>query len=77
MKTILIKELFGIKRSEKTILVSPNPNQFCNRLYLKNQVKHPGIDTNRFDNKISAIGERLLKYKGITVTQHKKLFFKI
>ena len=57
-RTILASRL---KRSETTIFYSEEPNEVCDRLCLIIQEKQAGIDTERFDNEISAIIDELLE----------------
>ena len=57
---------------EEVIFLSENPNELCNRLCLINQEKQAGNDTNKFDNEIIAILDKLLKYKSITPSQCEK-----
>ena len=59
-------------RSAGTIFLSENPSELCDRLCLIIQEKQAGNDTKRFDNQIDAIFDKLLEYKCITPTQHKK-----
>jgi len=61
---------------EEVIFLSENPNELCNRLCLIIQEKQAGNDTNKFDNEIIAILDKLLEYKSITPTQHKKILRK-
>ena len=62
----------GLKRSETVIFLSQSPNELCKRLCLINQEKQAGNDANRFDNESTAINDKLLEYKCINATQHKK-----
>ena len=39
---------------------------------LKSKQKQAGNDTNRFDNEIASIFDKLLEYKSITPSQHTK-----
>ena len=58
---------------QKVIFLSENPNELCDRLHLIIQEKQGGNDTNRFDNEIVAIVDKLLEYKSITTKQHKQI----
>lgn len=58
---------------QKVIFLSENPNELCDRLHLIIQEKQGGNDTNRFDNEIVAIIDKLLEYKSITAKQHKQI----
>ena len=44
----------------------------CNRLGLINQQKPAGMDTNRYDDEIVYITDKLLDHKCVTPTQYKK-----
>ena len=57
---------------QKGIFLSVNPDEICNRLRLIIQEKRAGNDANRFDSGVIPIVDKLLDYKCITRTQHKK-----
>ena len=73
----LIKSYFNkrnILASElRTIFLSENLNELCDRLRLITREKQSGNDTTRFDSFISAIIDNLLEHKCNTPIQHKKM----
>ena len=60
----------------KTIFLSSNPNELCNRLKLLLQEKHGGNNSNLIDEEIVAIIDKLLEYKCIYKKQHKQILIK-
>ena len=50
----------------KTIFLSSDPNELCDRLKLLLQEKHAGNNSDIFDQEIVAIVDKLLEYKCIT-----------
>ena len=60
----------------KTIFLSSNPNELCNRLKLLLQEKHGGNNSNLIDEKIVAIIDKFLEYKCISKKQHKQILIK-
>ena len=60
----------------KTIFLSSDPNELCNRLKLLLQEKHGGNNPNLFDEEIVAIIDKLLEYKCISKKQHKQILIK-
>ena len=60
----------------KTIILSSDPNEFCDRLRLLLQEKHAGNNSNLIDEEIVAIVDKLLEYKCITKKQHKQILIK-
>ena len=60
----------------KTIFLSENPNELCDRLKLLLQEKHAGNNSNIIDQEIVAIVDKLLEYKCITKKQHKQILIK-
>ena len=60
----------------KTIFLSSDPNELCDRLKLLLQEKHAGNNSNLIDEEISAIIDKLLEYKCISKKQHKQILFK-
>ena len=60
----------------KTIFLSSNPNELCDRLKLLLQEKHGGNISNLIDEEIVAIVDKLLQYKCISKKQHKKILIK-
>ena len=57
----------------KTIILSSNPNELCDRLKLLLQEKHAGNNSNLIDQEIVAIIDKLLEYKCISKKQHKQI----
>ena len=57
----------------KTIFVSENPNDLCDRLLLLLKEKKPENNINIINEEIVAILDKLLSYKCVTRNQHKKL----
>ena len=60
----------------KTIILSSDPNELCDRLKLLLQEKHGGNNSNLFDEEIVAIVDKLLEYKCISKKQHKPILIK-
>ena len=60
----------------KTIILSSNPNELCDRLKLLLQEKHGGNNSNLIDEEIVAIVDKLLEYKCISKKQHKQILIK-
>ena len=60
----------------KTIILSPDPNELCDRLKLLLQKKHGGNNSNLIDEEIVAIVDKLLEFKCIPKKQHKQIFDK-
>ena len=60
----------------KTIFLSSNPNEICDRLNLLLQEKHGGNISNLIDEEIVAIIDKLLEYKCISKKQHKQILIK-
>ena len=60
----------------KTIILSSDPNELCDRLRLLLQEKHGGNNSNLIDEEIVAIVDKLLEYKCITKKQHKQILIK-
>ena len=63
----------GISR---TIILSCDPNELCDRLRLLLQEKHGGNNSNLIDEEIVAIVDKLLEYKFISKKQHKQILIK-
>ena len=57
----------------KTIFLSSNPNDLCDRLKLLLQEKHAGNNSDIINDEIVAIVDKLLEYKCITKKQHKQI----
>ena len=60
----------------KTIILSSDPNELCDRLKLLLQEKHGGNNSNLIDEEIVAIVDKLLEYKRISKKQHKQILIK-
>ena len=60
----------------KTIILSSNPNELCDRLKLLLQEKHAGNNSNLIDQEIVAIVDKLLEYKCLSKKQHKQILIK-
>ena len=59
----------------KTIILSSDPNELCNRLKVLVQKIHAGNNYNIIDENIVAIVDNLLKCKCILKKQHKQSLF--
>ena len=60
----------------KTIILSSDPNELCDRLKLLLQEQHAGNNSNIINEKIIAIIDKLLEYKCISKKQHKQISIK-
>ena len=60
----------------KTIILSSDPNELCDRFKLLLQEKHGGINSILFDEEIVGIVDKLLEYNCITKKQHKQILNK-
>ena len=60
----------------KTIFLSSDPNELCERLKLLLQEKHAGNNSDLINEEIVAIVDKLLEYKCITKKQHNQFLFK-
>ena len=60
----------------KTIILSSDPNELCDRLKLLLQEKHGGNNSNLIDEEIVAIIDKLLEYKCLSKKQHKQILTK-
>ena len=60
----------------KTIFLSSDPDELCNRLKLLLQEKHAGNNSDIINDEIIAIIDKLLEYKCITKKQHKQILIK-
>ena len=60
----------------KTIFLSSDPDELCDRLKLLLQEKHSGNNSNLIDEEIVAIVDKLLEYKCISKKQHKQILIK-
>ena len=60
----------------KTIILSSDPDELCNRLKLLLQEKHAGSNSDIINQEIVVIVDKLLEYKYITKKQHKQILIK-
>ena len=60
----------------KTLILSSDPNELCDRLKLLLQEKHAGNNSDIFNDEIVAIVDKLLEYKCISKKQHKQILIK-
>ena len=60
----------------KTIILSSDPNELCDRLKLLLQEKHGGNNSDLINEEIVAIVDKLLEYKCISKKQHKQILTK-
>ena len=60
----------------KTIFLSSNPNELCDRLKLLLQEKHGGNNSDIINEEIVAIVDKLLEYKCISNKEHKQILLK-
>ena len=60
----------------KTIILSSNADEICDRLKLLLQEKHGGNNSNLIDEEIVAIVDSLLEYKCLSKKQHKQILIK-
>ena len=60
----------------KTIFLSSDPNELCDRLKLLLQEKHGGNNSDIINDEIVAIVDKLLEYKCISKKQHKQILIK-
>ena len=61
----------------KTIFLSSDPDEFCNRLILLLQEKHAGNKSDIFNQEIVAIVDKLLEYKCMSPKQHNRILNKL
>ena len=59
----------------KTIFLSSDPDELCDRLRLLLQEKHAGNNSNIINEKIVAIVFKLIEYKCISKKQHKQILY--
>ena len=69
----LIVSVSGVS---KTIFLSSDPDELCDRLKLLLQEKHAGNNSDLINDEIVAIVDKLLEYKSISKKQHKQIFIK-
>ena len=60
----------------KTIFLSSDPDELCDRLKLLIQEKHAGINSDIINDEIVAIVDKLLEDKCISKKQHKQILIK-
>ena len=60
----------------KTIFLSSNPNELCDRLKLLLQEKHAGNNSDLINQEIFSIVDKLLEYKCISKKKHKQILIK-
>ena len=60
----------------KTIILSSDPNELCDRLKLLLQEKHAGNNSDIINDEIVAIVDKLLEYNCISKKQHKQILIK-
>ena len=60
----------------KTVFLSSDPDELCNRLKLLLQEKHAGNNSDIINDEIVAIIDKLLEYKCISKKQHKQILIK-
>ena len=60
----------------KTIFLSSDPDELCDRLKLLLQEKHAGNNSDLINDEIVAIVDKLLEYKCISKKQHKQILTK-
>ena len=60
----------------KTIFLSSDPNELCDRLKLLLQEKQTGNNSDIINEEIVAIVDKLLEYKCISKKQHKQILIK-
>ena len=60
----------------KTIFLSSDPNELCDRLKLLLQEKHAGNNSDIINEEIVAIVDKLLEYQCITKKQHSQILIK-
>ena len=73
MVRLLNQPVIMASRFSKTIILSSDPNELCDRLKLLLQEKHGGNNSNLIDEEIVAIVDKLLEYKCISKKQHKQI----
>ena len=60
----------------KTIFLSSDPDELCDRLKLLLQEKYAGNNSNIINEEIVAIIDKFLEYKCISKKQHKQILIK-
>ena len=75
---IKILESSAIKASSvsRTVILSSDFNELCDRLKLLLQEKHAGNNSDISNDEIVAIVDKLLQYNSISKKQHKRILIK-
>ena len=60
----------------KTIFLSSDPDELCDRLRLLLQEKHAGNNSDMINDEIVAIVDKLLEYRCISLKRHKQILIK-
>ena len=60
----------------KTVFLSTDFNELCNRLKLLQQEKHAGNNSDMINDEIVALVDKLLDYKCISKKEHKQNLIK-
>ena len=60
----------------KTMFLSSDPDELCNRLKLLLQEKHAGNNSDKINDEIVAIVDKLLEYNCISKKQYKQILIK-
>ena len=60
----------------RTIILSSNPNELCDRLKLLLQEKYAGNNSDIINDEIVAIVDKLLEYKCLSKKEHKQILIK-
>ena len=60
----------------KTIFFSSDPDELCDRIKILLQEKHAGNNSDKINDEMVVIIDKLLEYKCITKKQHKKILLK-
>ena len=68
--------MVSASRIPKTMFLSSDPNELCDRLKLLLQEKHAGHNSDIINQEIIAIVDKLLEYKCISKKEHKQILLK-
>ena len=68
--------MVSVSGISKTIFLSSDPDELCDRLKLLLQEKHAGNNSDIINDEIVAIVDKLLEYKCISKTQHNQILIK-
>ena len=60
----------------KTIFLSSDPNELCDRIKFLLQEKQAENNSNKISQEIVAMVDKLLKYECISKKQHKQILYK-